>query len=72
MQLNTAAEEEIIQIPMKEYIKREKEGIFGEDKSMPIIAVKTIKKITLGLVNKIKLFNSLNIYDILMKIFNTR
>ena len=31
---------------------------------MPIIAVKTIKKITLGLVNKIKLFNSLNIYDI--------
>ena len=31
---------------------------------MPIIAVKTIKKITLGLVNIIKLFNSLNINDI--------
>ena len=55
-----------------EYIKRDGEGIFGEDRSMPIIAVKTIKKITLGLVNKIKLFNSLNICDILMKLFSTR
>ena len=34
---------------------------------MPIIAVKTIKKIT-WFANKIKLFNSLNICDILMKL----
>ena len=46
--------------------------MFGEDKSMPIIAVKTIRKITLGLVNKTKLFNSLNIYNILSKFFGTR